>query len=300
MIYLRARKILKISDDIELPASVKVLSILPHAHYLCKEMRVFATLPDGTRKWLIWVKRWDFDWQGVFRYEEPVDLPKGTVLSMRYTYDNSSDNARNPNTPPLRVVGGQKSTEEMADAWLEVLPERREDLFALEIAMMRHKLAKYPHEPSGYADLGAALRAMGRNQEAIGPLREAAQLNPNNVQVQNNLGAVLGSLGNFDEAISHFREALNLRPDYFIACFNLANALRLHGNLPEATRYLQQAVELKPDSVEAHNQLGLIQAQQGKLGEAISQFQEALRLRPNDPLAQQSLKRAQTALEAAR
>jgi Flp pilus assembly protein TadD len=63
---------------------------------------------------------------------------------------------------------------------------------------------------------------------------------------------------------------------------------------------LQQAVELKPDSVEAHNQLGLIQAQQGKLAEAISQFQEALRLRPNDPLAQQSLKRAQTALEAAR
>jgi len=165
----------EISDDLELPASVKVLSILPHAHYLCKEMRVFATLPDGTRKWLIWVKRWDFDWQGVFRYEEPVDLPKGTVLSMRYTYDNSSDNARNPNTPPRRVVGGQKSTEEMADAWLEVLPERREDLFALEIAMMRHKLAKYPHEPSGYADLGAALRAMGRNQEAIGPLREAAQ-----------------------------------------------------------------------------------------------------------------------------
>jgi Flp pilus assembly protein TadD/mono/diheme cytochrome c family protein len=290
----------EISDDLELPANVKVLSILPHAHYLCKEMRVYATLPDGTRKWLIWVKRWDFDWQGVFRYQEPVDLPKGTVLSMRYIYDNSSDNARNPNTPPQRVVGGQKSTEEMADAWLEVLPERHEDLFALEIAMMRHKLAKYPHEPSGYADLGAALRAMGRNQEAIGPLREAAQLNPNNVQVQNNLGAVLGSLGNFDEAIGHFREALNLRPDYFMACFNLANALRLHGDLPEATRYLQEAVELKPDSVEAHNQLGLIQAKQGKLTEAIAQFQEALRLRPNDPLALQSLKRAQTALEAPR
>ena len=283
----------EISDDLELHTNVKVLPILPHAHYLCKEMRVLATLPDGTRKWLIWVKRWNFDWQGVFRYEEPVDLPRRTVLSMRYTYDNSSDNARNPNTPPQRVVRAQKSTEEMADAWLEVLPERREDLFALEIAMMRHKLAKYPQEPSGYADLGAALRAMGRNQQTIGPLREAAQLNPNNVQVQNNLGAVLGSLGNFDEAISHFCEALNLRPDYFMACLNLANALRLHGDL-------QQAVELNPDSVEAHNQLGLIQAKQGKLTEAISESQEALRLKPNDPLPQQILKRAQTALEAAR
>ena len=290
----------EISDDLELPENVKVLSILPHAHYLCKEMRVYATLPDGTRKWLIWIKRWDFDWQGVFRYVEPVDLPKGTVLSMRYTYDNSSDNERNPNTPPQRVIGGQKSTDEMADAWIEVLPEHREDLFALEIEMMRHKVTKYPQEPSGYADLGAALRAMGKNQEAIGPLREAEQLDPNNVQVQNNLGVVLGSLGNLDEAISHFREALNLRPDYFMACFNLANALRLHGDLPEATRYLQQAVDLKPDNVEAHNQLGLLQARQGKLTEAIAQFQEALRIKPNDPLAQQSLKRAQAALEASR
>jgi Flp pilus assembly protein TadD/mono/diheme cytochrome c family protein len=286
----------EISDDLELPADVKVLSILPHAHYLCKEMRVFATLPDGSRKWLIWVKRWDFDWQGVFRYAEPVSLPKGTILSMRYTYDNSSGNARNPNTPPQRVIGGQKSTDEMADAWLEVLPDRREDLFALEIGMMRHKLAKYPQDVNGYADLGAALRAMGKNQEAIAPLREAAQLNPNNVQVQNNLGAVLGSLGNFDEAISHFHEALNIRPDYFMACFNLANALRLHGDLQEATSYLQQAVDLKPDSAEAHNQLGLIQAQQGNLTEAISQFQEALRIKPNDPLAHQNLKRAQAAL----
>jgi Flp pilus assembly protein TadD/mono/diheme cytochrome c family protein len=286
----------EISDDLELPADVKVLSILPHAHYLCKEMRVFATLPDHTRQWLIWVKRWDFDWQGVFRYAEPVSLPKGTVLSMRYTYDNSSENPRNPNTPPQRVIGGQKSSDEMADAWLEVLPDRREDLFALEIAMMRHKLSKYPQDVNGYADLGAALRAMGRNQEAIAPLREAEHLNPNNVQVQNNLGTVLGSLGDFDEAISHFREALNMRPDYFIACFNLANALRLHGDLQEAARYLQQAVDLKPDSAEAHSQLGLIQAQQGKLPEAISQFQEALRIKPDDPVAQQSLRRAQAAV----
>ncbi len=289
----------EISDDVELPADVKVLSILPHAHYLCKEMRVFATLPDGTRQWLIWVKKWDFDWQGVFRYAEPVSLPKGTVLSMRYTYDNSSDNPRNPNNPPQRVIGGQKSTDEMADTWLEVLPNRREDLFALEIAMMRHKLAKYPQDVNGYADLGAALRAMGRNQEAIAPLRQAEKLNPNNVQVQNNLGAVLGSLGNFDEAIGHFRRALDIRPDYFVGYVNLANALRLHGDLPEATQYMQQAVDLKPDSIEAHNQLGLLHAQQGELPEAIAQFREALRIKPNDPLAQQSLRRAQAALGSA-
>jgi Flp pilus assembly protein TadD len=290
----------QISDDLQLPADVNVLAVLPHAHYLCKEMQAFATLPDGTKKWLIWIKRWDFDWQGVFRYVEPMYLPKGTTLSMRYIYDNSADNPRNPNTPPRRVRGGQKSTDEMADLWMEVLPGRREDLPALEIAMMRHRLTKYPQDVNGYADLGAALRAMGRNQEAIAPLRQAELLNPNNVQVENNLGTVLGSLGQFDEAVNHFREALKLRPDYFLACFNLANALRLQGEVSEATTYYKQAVQLKPESVEAHDKLGLIYAQQGNLDEAIAQFQAALRIKQNDPIAQESLARAKAALTRTR
>lgn len=285
-----------VSDDLQLPADVKVLAVLPHAHYLCQEMRAYATLPDGTRKWLIWIKRWDFDWQGVFRYKEPLFLPKGTVLSMRYTYDNSDDNPRNPNTPPKRVRGGQKSSDEMADLWMEVLPNRREDLAALEIAMMKDRLAKYPGDVNGYADLGAALHAQGKNREAISPLEQAAQLNPADVQVQNNLGTVLGSLGDFEEAIEHFRAALKFRPDYFLACFNLANALRLQGNDADATVYYEQALQLKPENVEVHDKLGLTYAQQGRLTDAITQFQEALRLNPSDRLARESLSRAEASL----
>jgi Flp pilus assembly protein TadD/mono/diheme cytochrome c family protein len=281
-----------VSDELTLPVDVKVLSVLPHAHYLCREMQAFATLPDGSRRWLIWIKRWNFDWQGVFRYVEPISLPKGTVLSMRYTYDNSADNPRNPNSPPKRVVGGPNSTNEMADLWMEVLPERRTDLFTLEIAMMERKLAKYPDNVDGYADLGSALRSMGRNREALTPLSEAVRLKPEDVQTQNNLGAVLGSLGQFNEAVAHFREALNLRPDYFVACMNLASALRLAGNLPEATTYYERAVSLKPDSNEAHDRLGLAYAEQGNLQAAMLQFQDSLNIEPTDALAKQSLTRA--------
>jgi Flp pilus assembly protein TadD len=279
----------QISDDLELAADVSVFALLPHAHYLCKEMQAFATLPDGTRKWMIWIKKWDFDWQGVFRYAEPMYLPKGTKLSMRYIYDNSTDNPRNPNVPPQRVRGGQKSTEEMADLWLEVLPNRREDLPALEIAMMRHRLAKYPQDANGYAALGVALRATGRNREAIEPLQEAAALNPGNVQVQNNLAAVLASVGDFEGAIVHLREALAIKPDYFLACSNLANLLLRRGDLREATVYYEQAVGMKPESVEARDKLGLMYAQQGRLEDAIVQFREAIRIKPSDPIARQSL-----------
>lgn len=41
-----------------------------------------------------------------------------------------------------------------------------------------HRLTKYPQDENGYADLGAALHAMGRNREAMDPLQEAEVLNP--------------------------------------------------------------------------------------------------------------------------
>jgi Tfp pilus assembly protein PilF len=285
-----------VSDDFELPVDVKVLSILPHAHYLCRDMQAFATLRDGTRRWLIRIKRWDFDWQGVFRYVEPVSLPKGTVISMRYTYDNSAANPRNPSSPPKRVVGGPLSTNEMADLWLEALPDHKEDLYTLEIALMQRKISKYPDEVEGYADLGTALRAMGRNKEALAPLREAARLQPNDAQVQNNLGTVLGSLGDLDEAITHFNDALQLRPDYFAACMNLASALRLRGNMTEAAASYQEALRLRPSSADAHDKLGSVYAQQGDLTQAIEQFEDALRIDPKSTTAQEHLSRAKQTL----
>ena len=52
-------------------------------------MRVNAYLPDGTTKPLIWIKDWDFNWQGQYRYQQPIALPKGTRIELEYVYDNS-------------------------------------------------------------------------------------------------------------------------------------------------------------------------------------------------------------------
>src|SRR5947207_13971719 len=90
-------------------------------------MKGFARLPDGTREWLFLIKQWDFNWQGDYRYREPVFLPRGTEVFMEYTYDNSDGNPRNPAHPPRRVQFGQQSTDEMGELWIQVLrsEERR-------------------------------------------------------------------------------------------------------------------------------------------------------------------------------
>src|SRR6185369_4541371 len=87
-----------------------------------------ATLPDGSTRTLIAIRDWDFRWQHVYRFETPLHLPKGTRLSMRYTYDNSAANPRNPEQPPRRARWGQRSSDEMGDLWIQALTRSEPEL----------------------------------------------------------------------------------------------------------------------------------------------------------------------------
>jgi len=111
-----------VSDDFVLPVEASVLAIYPHAHYLGKDLLALATFPDGSKRTLIHISNWDLNWQAVYRYAKPVDLPEGTKISMRFTYDNSIENIRNPNQPPKRAVAGNRGVDEMAHLWLQILP----------------------------------------------------------------------------------------------------------------------------------------------------------------------------------
>jgi hypothetical protein len=141
-----------VTDEMKLPVDVHLLGIYPHAHYLGKEMQCWAILPDQKKLWLISIHNWDIDRQSVYTYKKPISLPRGTVLHMRYTYDNSPANPHNPHTPPVRVRAGNRSEDEMAHLWLQVLPigENRENQpdprLILEEAWMRNRLSKTPDD----------------------------------------------------------------------------------------------------------------------------------------------------------
>jgi hypothetical protein len=115
-----------------LPMDAEAVSIFPHAHYLCKDMKVDAYLPDGTAVPLIWIKDWDFNWQGAYRYASPVMLPKGTRLEMTYTYDNSAGNPHNPSNPPRDVRFGEQTTDEMAFAFVSLTLASPDDVPAFQ------------------------------------------------------------------------------------------------------------------------------------------------------------------------
>ncbi len=76
------------------------ISVLPHGHFLMREISLRATLPGGQVLPMLWIDDWDFNWQGQYHFARPVPLPKGTRLDVVAYYDNSAENPFNPHRPP--------------------------------------------------------------------------------------------------------------------------------------------------------------------------------------------------------
>jgi mono/diheme cytochrome c family protein len=245
-----------IADDFEVPLDAEILAIYPHAHYLGHVLEAYATLPNGERKWLIRIPAWDPNWQAVFYYREPAFLPKDSVIHMRYHYDNSAANPRNPNHPPQRVEAGNRATDEMGHLWLEILPRapgdhRRE----LQEAVLRHRVEKNPSDATAHMNLGAILLSRLDPQAAVTELRTAARLEPARPEVHNMLGLGLAQLSRYAEAIPQYKMALKLRPDYPSARFNLADALAKTGHIQEAIANLRQILAANPNDAYARQRL---------------------------------------------
>jgi tetratricopeptide (TPR) repeat protein/mono/diheme cytochrome c family protein len=276
-----------VSDDFRLPMDADILAVYPHAHYLGKLLEAYATLPTGERRWLIRILDWDKNWEDVYRYREPVFLPKGSVISMRYHYDNSAENPRNPNNPPRLVEGGNRTTDEMCHLWLQVLPrgpaDRRREL---QEAVMRHRLELQPTDFEARLNLGALLLSRLNAQEAVAMLESAVRLDPRRPEARNMLGLGLARVGRTREAIEQFETALAARPDYASARFNLANALVKTGRLEEAIADFRQVLAGDPaNSVSRERLAAALEAradalaEEGRRPEAEALRQEAEKLR---------------------
>jgi tetratricopeptide (TPR) repeat protein/mono/diheme cytochrome c family protein len=283
-----------VNDQFNLPTDVNLLAIYPHAHYLGKDLEAIATFPDGTKKDLIHIKHWNLNWQAVYRYSEPVFLPKGTTISMHYAYDNSTENIANPNHPPKRVTAGNRSSDEMAHLWLQVLPveaqnDAQNPLRVLQEALARHSLDKNPADFEAHYNLAAMLQAQGNIAQATIEYTQAVKIKPEDAVANNALGGVLMASGHADEAIPHLITALKARPKYFDAHYNLGNAYAMRGDFANSVTQFRAAVRLKPDDADAQANLGSALAQVGLTSEAKMHFQKALAINPKHQLARENL-----------
>jgi Flp pilus assembly protein TadD len=285
-----------VRDAYTLPVDVEVLALQPHAHYRAREVRGDATLADGTTRRLLLIRDWDFRWQHVYRYVTPLQLPKGTTLSMQYVYDNSSDNPRNPERPPKRARWGQRSADEMGDLWIQVLTRRPNDVERLESEFRRKAVAE---DVNGYemeierhpADVGLRdtvamlYLELRRFAAAAAHFRKSVEAAPQSAPAHYNLGTALSLARRFDEAIGEYRRALALDPSYANAHNNLGNVLLAIGRADDAIREFSEVVRLEPESAAALGNLAAAYAAAAQFDRALELAEAALRLKPAEPLA---------------
>jgi len=284
----------QVTDEFTLPTDVQLLAIYPHAHYLGKDLLATATLPDGSSKTLIHIPRWDLNWQAVFYYGSPVILPAQTHVTMRYLYDNSVANFANPFHPPQRVLGGNRTTDEMAHLWLQVLPygdavPAAQARMMLQEAVARHDVSRDPGDFTAQYNLGAMLQARGDTPEALPHFQIAVQLRPSDFIANNALGAAFLALNNPSAAVSPLLVALQSKPDYPSARYNLGNAYAALGKFDEAIVQFAEAVRLNPKDSMAEANLGAAFAEVGNLPAAQTHLEKALQLDPNNSLAHDDL-----------
>jgi len=279
-----------VTDEFRVPVDLDVLAVYPHAHYLGTLLEGFATLPGGERRWLIRIPAWDLNWQAIYRLSKPLFLPKGSVISMRFHYDNSVSAPRNPNSPPKRVRGGNQSTDEMAHLWLQVLPRGGDQRQVLQEALMERRLEKYPGDFLAHFNLGALFLSRKDTTGAIEHLSAALRAEPEQPAALNTYGAALESIGKLDEAAAQFRHALRIRPGDTAALYNLAGTLAARGQLEEAAASYRQVLAAAPGDrgarerfIQLLRQLGDRAASEGRLPAATESYRELVALEPRDP-----------------
>ena len=134
--FLPANQLRTFHGTMEVATDVSLLSIAPHCHLIGVSWDVFATSPNNQDTIpLISIPSWDFNWQGFFTFPTLTKIPEGYTLHGIASYDNTSDNPFNPNSPPQNVTFGEGTTDEMFFVFFDyVLYQEGDEQISLEPA----------------------------------------------------------------------------------------------------------------------------------------------------------------------
>ncbi|MCB9235471.1 MAG: tetratricopeptide repeat protein [Bacteroidia bacterium] len=142
-------------------------------------------------------------------------------------------------------------------------------------------IEKYPQVALAYSNRGLYYSKSGDWTRTIADYQQALALRPDYFDPQYNLGVALAAVGRKDEALEAYTRALKIRPNYGQALNNRGNLYLEMGNLRLARLDFDQAIKVRPGLVEAWVNRGLARFQSGDLEGAMADFDEALRRNPN-------------------
>src|SRR6266446_5431775 len=112
--------------------------------------------------------------------------------------------------------------------------------------------------------------------------QHALAVTPPNLRIEHNLGVALGARNRFDEAAAHFEKALQIDPNFYDGLVAMSVTRSHQRRMPEAIQYFQAAIRLQPDTPKAHVQLAHALWEQNRDQEALEEMRRALQSAPRD------------------
>ena len=164
------------------------------------------------------------------------------------------------------------------------LGKRNEAIVQLKQAAMMK-----PDDSNIYYCLGGILLSNKQFNQAKKLYLKTLHLNPSNYQAHYYLAYILTITGNIDEAVFHYREALRINPFFAEAYFNLGIIESSRGSLTKADYYFSKAVQIDDTYAEAHFNLGIILIDIKKTDEAIVHLVKAVKLKPDNMAYRETL-----------
>ncbi len=158
----------------------------------------------------------------------------------------------------------------------------------------RELLVRYPASGVTWKILGVALHGQGLN--AYPALSKAAEYLPDDVESHYNLGVALEAMGRPEEAVASYLTALRIDPRHAPTRNNLTGLLPELEPLPGAIALYHRIAQQLPDEAVLHNLLGLALQNRGQLEAALASYRQALKLKPDYLGARSNLGNAQLSL----
>ena len=275
-----------VENQYRLPVAADVLAVYPHAHFLGKQVEGTATLPDGRTVPLIRINDWDLNWQDEYRFVEPIHLPADTVLRMRFVLDNSSDNPRNPSSPPQPVTTSSVIRRGCA-------PDRRttcrtrdwlRDTSRWERLTWPSSSSKQPsatHRTTPRLTTTSARRCSPRGKvtRPSRPIVAPSRSSPITPKRTTASGGLFEIGGNLIDATAHYRLAIQFDRRNFRAHFNLGHVMQTQGATEQAAAHYEEA--LRPRDTGTLQNLGRVSVTLRRYDIALDHYLSALSIDPN-------------------
>jgi len=158
----------------------------------------------------------------------------------------------------------------------------RNNVWKDELTLWSDAVSKNPASQRGFHNLGNALAAQGKVDEAIYHYKQAVSTNPKYCEIYVSLGAALSQKGDLSGAAAAFEKGLEMSPDDPLGLANLGLVRARQGRLDEAITYCSKAIKKDPTFVNARIFLGYALVKKGKLVEAKNVYSQILTMTPFD------------------